>query len=319
MHGIAELAVRKVETSKRQDVETLRLRDGGSERRLSGSFRCLFMPVRHARFGVVWMPTLWIVVMLLPGAAARSYAQPFDAPQSPAQPDAVSDDEFRLPVSDSLAARIDALIARLGSRAYKQREDATLALIEIGSPAFAALRTTYHACDALEVRFRIERIIHTGYFNYHLYNRNGFLGIEQLRIPKLSDDDPRIREGHFGIEVRRVIEETAAEEAGLRESDIIVALNGEELEGGGVRATTIFGESVRVLGPGATIRLTILRGPEELEIDATLRPRPRRFYLRQGSVTEMFDQTRRRFRVWWAAHFRQVPSDEPAPGRNEPR
>jgi S1-C subfamily serine protease len=253
-------------------------------------------------------------VALLITIANPVYGQAADEPASSTQPESVSGAEFHLAPSDSLAARIDALIARLGVRSYREREDATKALIELGPSAYEALRAVYHVSDELEVRLRIERIIHTSYFAYHLYDRNGFLGISHSRIPRLHEDDSRIPEGQFGVLVKDVMENTGAAEAGVRKDDVIIALNGEGLEGGGVRATAMFGESVRVLGPGTAVRLTILRGPDRLEIVVTLRSRPKKYYgPNQGVVYEMLRETERAFRFWWDEHFLRAPAGEPAP------
>lgn len=236
----------------------------------------------------------------------RGQASP--EPASLSGTESVSDEEFNLPVSESLAGRIDALAAQLGSPSYKEREDATTELIKIGVPAFKKLRAAYHESDELEVRLRIERIVSMSYMEHHLYNRNGFLGIRQSGIPKDARDDPRIPEGQFGVEVVEPLDGTAAMDAGIRDGDVIIALNGEGIGGDAVRVTRDFGESIRVLGPGAILQLTILRGPRVHNLQVTLRPRPKEYYgARQGVVAEMRVRTRERYRTWWAEHFNRTP------------
>lgn len=232
------------------------------------------------------------------------------------QAESVSDEEFSLPVDDQLAATIDSMIAGLGSPEYKEREAATAALLETGPRAFAKLRTAYDQSDELEVRSRIETIVRTAYLNYHVYGRNGFLGISQRRVPRTREDDPRIPDGHFGIQVQNVIENTAAQSVGFAAGDVIIALNGEPLmTTTGTSATAAFGESIRLHGPGVGITLTVLRGPRQFDVEVILGDRPRRYYSGQGKVTQMLHQFRRQFEIWWVKHFRQPPMQQPGGDR----
>jgi hypothetical protein len=224
-----------------------------------------------------------------------------------------SGEEFSLPVGTELAERIDGMISRLGSPKYKEREDATTGLIEIGAPAFARLRRAYRATDQLEVRLRIERIVYAAYLDYHLFDRNGFLGISQEPVPRLHEDDPRIPEGHFGVQVREVIAGTAADEAGIEAGDIIIALEGRPLAGERVKAAASFGEAIRVLGPGTRVKVTVLRRAAQLEIEAVLDKRPRVYYENQEVVSLLLAEVRDRFASWWTTHFR----DQPAGRANE--
>ena len=99
---------------------------------------------------------------------------------------------------------IAALIRALADPAFSKRTDATRKLCAIGLPAFARLREAYHNTDQLEVRLRIERIVHTAYMDHYLYHPNAFLGVAQARYTPNSDDDPRIPTGHIGIAGRYV-------------------------------------------------------------------------------------------------------------------
>ena len=254
--------------------------------------------------------------ILLAVIASRAYAQVSDDVPAVSDVDAVSDDEFRVSVGGQLRTEIDQLATQLGSPEYKTREAATRRLIDIGVPAFSMLRSAYHRTDELEVRLRIEKIVRTAYLDYHVYNRNGFLGISQQNVPVVHADDPRIREGHIGIKVREVIANTAAQEADFKAEDVIVALDGEPLSSKTASPTTEFGESIRQRGPGTTVTLSILRGPRELEIEAVLRPRPREYYGRyQVTVSRMAEETRERFRIWWSMYFRQASALTPGRGR----
>lgn len=227
-------------------------------------------------------------------------------------PGAKSDLEEALaePVDEQLAAQINSALAMLGSPSFKEREAATSRLIEIGPQAFSRLRTAYDESDELEVRLRIETIVREAYFRFHVFERNGFLGISQNRIPVVSDDDERIQPGHVGIKVQNVIKDTAAERAELKKGDVIIALDGEPITVSGVQATVVFGESIRVRRPGARLTLTVLRGPNDLEVEVTLGSRPRLYYRNQGLVTQMLDHFRQQFGGFWVKHFRQPSKEE---------
>ena len=230
--------------------------------------------------------------------------------------ESVLDDEFTIPADGEVAARIDADIGQLASPSYQRREAATERLSAIGPPAFAQLRMAYHDNDELEFRLRVEHVVHTAYLKHHVYDKNGFLGISQGPNPVLHADDQRIPENGFGVEVRQVIENTAAEAAGLKKGDVIAALDGEPLAAEGTRPPVAFGESIRVRGPGATVTLTVLRGRQSFEVAVSLGSRPRRYYgATQGLVHRMLLDARGEFDRWWAERFRR-PRTEPSQGRH---
>ena len=51
----------------------------------------------------------------------------------------LSDEEFSLPLDTTAAQSADQLIPKLGSPSFKEREEATAGLIEIGAPTFASM------------------------------------------------------------------------------------------------------------------------------------------------------------------------------------
>lgn len=250
-------------------------------------------------------------------AAAYPQATPTDEPAATPETYTISDEEFKVRISDELADEVDELIAQLGSPQYGVREAATTRLTEIGLPAFAQLLGAYRATDELEPRLRIERIVQDAYLTHYVYSRNAFLGISHQLASVVHSEDPRIPQGHLGIKVVKVLRNTGAEEAGVEENDVIIALDGEPLPVKTGRPTAEFGESITLRGPGTAVTLTILRGPDELEIAAVLRSRPKEYYTVPGTmVTQMLRITEQQFEVWWDAHFRTPPSAES--GTNTP-
>ncbi len=252
---------------------------------------------------------LFACLALAIGMAAVSVSAQVPEGTNPRQSEEVTDDEFRLPVNEETIADIDLFLSQLGSPLYKERDEATKQLMDIGAPAFARLRNTYAKTDDLEVRLRIEEIVHQAYLSFHVFDRNAFLGISQHRVSVTNDDDPRILEGQFGVKVAKIIADTAAQEAGIKKDDVIIALDGERLVLSGGDLIMTFGESIRVRGPGTLIGLTILRGKEQIDMDVVLGKRPREYYVRQGVVTEILRTTDRKFGTWWVKYFRQAPQD----------
>lgn len=66
----------------------------------------------------------------------------------------------RPPVPVELQQRIDALVARLGSERFAEREAAAAELLEIGAPAIASLQQALQA-DDVEVRTRAQKLLNT--------------------------------------------------------------------------------------------------------------------------------------------------------------
>jgi serine protease Do len=87
-----------------------------------------------------------------------------------------------------------------------------------------------------------------------------------LGISRMSDQSPP---GSRGALVERVEPKSPAEEAGLHSGDIIIAFEGEKVE-------DFFDLQRRILRhrPGSVVVMKIERGPEEVELKATLGKRP---------------------------------------------
>ena len=107
----------------------------------------------------------------------------------------------------------------------------------------------------------------------------GFLGIS-------------IGEAKQGVLINSTVDKSAAEKAGIKAGDIITAANGKPCE-----SPIAFGQRIRGLRAGQTIKLSILRGDEELEIEVTLgerkmsnnTPRFRRMNEMSGDLSERID------------------------------
>ncbi|MDZ7674281.1 MAG: trypsin-like peptidase domain-containing protein [Acidimicrobiales bacterium] len=94
-----------------------------------------------------------------------------------------------------------------------------------------------------------------------------FLGVNTTDVATeapaiLENFDVTVDEGAF---VRSVVPDSAAEEAGLQNGDVIVAVEGESTPD-----SASVGEIIRDLEVDQTISITVVRAGEELEIEATL-------------------------------------------------
>lgn len=257
---------------------------------------------RASRFATI--ARLFVGTLCTIGAGpvrAQNQAPPMDTGDE----QTVSDEEFHLALDDPESSEVLSLINDLGSPEYPKREHASLRLLAIGAPAFSKMRTAYRQAEDLETRLRIEQIVRQGYLNYHVYLRNAFLGISQARVPVTHADDSRIAEGHIGVRIAGVLPGTAAQQAGLHQQDVIIAVDGVPVKAGALEPMAAFGDSIRVRRPGARITLLVLRGDQTAEVQATLRPRPESYYNRAGdSVTRMLHQSIADFNIWWVTHFR---------------
>ncbi|MBI4717772.1 MAG: PDZ domain-containing protein [Planctomycetes bacterium] len=223
----------------------------------------------------------------------------------------VTDDEFRVPLDEATAREIDALIPLLGVPLYAERERATERLKELGIKTFARLREAHRVADDPEVQWRIEQIVEDAYFEEYVFGRNGFLGITQnARLFPSHEEDPRIREGHVGIMVESVHQNTAAARGGLRQGDVIIAFDGEPLKAS-PRPTEEFGNRIRSRAPGTRVVLTVLRDTFTRELEVTLGRCPPEM-VKSGNiqaVAQRYWAVRDRFVVWWTRYFRGVGTE----------
>jgi hypothetical protein len=218
----------------------------------------------------------------------------------------LTDDEFRLPLPDEDAANVDRLVPLLGSPDYKQRETATTALIEIGAPAFAKLRTAYEQADDLEARLRIEQVVRTAYLNRYVFDRNGFLGISLAPYEPKDVKGPRRTDIESGVRVTQIIANTGAAKAGLRADDVITAMNGTPVPGTGGESTARFSESIRQTPPGTKVRLTVFRDGNMVTLDATIGRCPED-NVGRVRFAGLYVQVSERFGTWWFKYFRNSP------------
>lgn len=251
--------------------------------------------MHHMRRKLVLI-TLWIAVT--PAWVVAQVAERADARKVPVAPPAAA--AVPLDPSDILA-----LIDRLSSSNYEQREAADAALRAIGAQAVPYLSQRYDQADDFETRVRIQRIAERSYFWDRVLGRNGFLGI-QHRLYR-QPGDPRIDEGTAAFEIARVIEDTSAARAGLQDGDLIVAIDGIKLPADA--STNDFAEQIRYKVPGTPMTLEIYRGNEHIELTLAIGHRPQRYYggAATPNLNAQYDEAVEGFPAWWASRFGAAP------------
>ena len=244
-------------------------------------------------------------------------ADPQGAPTSPPVFRLMPKDVFNLPASEEVQIKVHSLIDQLDAPNYKDRETAAKGLTDIGLRVLSSLRQAYSETKSLEARLAIEETVRQVYFNYHVFDENGFLGISMRPyIPKARQPNRRsprlppvqLPEGVSGVIVVSVMAKSAASQGGLLVNDVITAVEGESFQESD--PTKALSDAVRANRPGTTISLTVIRGANELKLNATLGRTPEdNLTGRTGSrvlgTAELFQEASRRFPAWWAEHFKQ--------------
>lgn len=105
-------------------------------------------------------------------------------------------------------------------------------------------------------------------FSFTFDGDGGYLGVQTVEISKDNFAKFGLREVR-GVAVEKVIENSPAAMAGLKEGDVIVRFNGDEVTSSR-KLTRMVGET----DPDHQVKLTILRAGSEQEITATLGKRP---------------------------------------------
>ena len=258
-----------------------------------------------------------LLIFIVAGAAA--FAQTPDPPAADpptASADHSADENAVYPSENTV--QILALIDRLSSASYDQREAADDELREIGMSAVDHLARTYQQTDDFEARIRIQRITEHIFFWDRVFGRNGFLGISH-RVHMPSGNDTRVEPGKAAFEVMQVLPDTAAERAGVRVGDLILAVDRTRLPEGSGPAD--FADLIRYKRPGTVLSLEFYRGGEHREMRIAIGHRPLHHYGNSApaDLNSQLDAAVKEFPTWWSSRFGSLPSrffsQQPAPGR----
>jgi predicted metalloprotease with PDZ domain len=172
--------------------------------------------------------------------------------------------------SASLAGTPGEDVARLGDSSFRVREKASAALKQAATTNHAAVLEAciagYAATDDVEILSRLDEIM-LPVVERKLYNRpKGFLG---LRL----EASAAVLNGKAvpAIEAAMIVEGQAAEKAGVKMGDLILAMDGKPVTEDG---TSPFIAMIQEMEPGTTVRLDILRGENRVTLPVVLSERP---------------------------------------------
>ena len=172
--------------------------------------------------------------------------------------------------SATLAATPGEHVARLGDPSFRVREKASDSLKQAATTNYTSVLEAciagYAATDDVEILSRLDEIM-LPIVERKLYNRpKGFLG---LRL----EASAAVLNGKAvpAIEAAMIVEGQAAEKAGVKMGDLILAMDGKPVTEDG---TSPFIAMIQEMEPGTTVRLEILRGENRVTIPVVLSERP---------------------------------------------
>ncbi len=193
--------------------------------------------------------------------------------------------------------RVKTLVPRLGSRIWREREEAAAALKRMGPDICDPLGEAYRNERQFEVRVRIKAIASDLFVAKHFPARKGFLGV-RLDIVTAARA-PRLGRNQAAILVERIIAGTAAERAGLRVGDLIISLNGNPV----THDRNAFTAHVQSLVPGTRVEMEVIRGSQKGKVAAVLGGRP----LRLEYDPSVHMEIRRAWQRWWSQYAEASP------------
>lgn len=129
----------------------------------------------------------------------------------------------------------------------------------------------------------------------YFFGDDNFLGIYTEELTKENASRFGLKEPRAGVGVARVVKDSPAERAGLKENDVLVRFDGEPVSNAR-KLNRLIDESA----PGHTARLTVLRGGAEREVTVTLEAGRGMGALRRGEIftPERMEEWRKQGEEW---------------------
>ncbi len=136
----------------------------------------------------------------------------------------------------------------------------------IGVNTAIATRTNYYMGYGFAVPINIAKSVVEDLMKYGEVKR-GYLGVyiesvDPIKAKGVKLDKPR------GVLIINVIEKSAADEAGLKEGDVILSVNGQE-----VNQTNELQAKIGIYNPGDKVKLEVWRYGKKMDVTATLQSR----------------------------------------------
>lgn len=221
-----------------------------------------------------------------------------------------TDPGFKRPWADlpkpsaELVAEVDRLVRLLGDDDWRTRRDAQQRLDDLPVTAAIPLSGHYRRNNDAEVAWRVE------HYAEQLF-RQRLLGhyIEQLLPGFMGVAHIPATVGQWqGIAVTQVVPDSGAARAGLRVNDMIIAVDGKMLEPADPAGS--FAATVQNRPPGRTVKVTLVRNGEPMELDVTLGQMPQAYHHpRHQHMQKRIDHL---YDLWWEQAFLKGRLDLPA-------
>lgn len=200
------------------------------------------------------------------------------------------------------------------------RESARESLSLAGESAWPELSRVFHGTDDFDIRLTIRKIVEHGFMYERLYRFHGFLGIgpNGVDVEMYGYAPLRRVAGASCIQIDRVVTNSAADRAGLKERDLIYAVDNQRFDQNQNEAQARFMELLGGTTPGTKMTFSILRfAPEDDDLQHGLGRSPRLFDVeialgyRDGpnfppppsQLGIAYEKTHREFEEFWAEQF----------------
>jgi len=194
------------------------------------------------------------------------------------------------------ASRIDRLIEQLGADDYDVRARAQSQLESLPPVALPHIALRYRSTDDPEVRMRLHL------YAMHHYEKHVRPKVDRLQRPAFLGVAQALTVGPDGepvIEVRTVLDGTAADAAGFEVGDQILSLDGKPVDPPDVN---VFSRTIKDHAPGTSVIFTVRRHGRIIKLPATLGPLPDE-HMSAEVHNRLREQIRRHRRQWWNEHF----------------
>jgi len=213
---------------------------------------------------------------------------------------------------------LDTLVGRLGAPSYRKREAAAEALAEAGPAAYAPMRLAFGADPNYETRRRIYEVARRVFYTQKLGPPPAFLGIQLMQGAaqiELRPLYPAAAEDDYCVPVDAVINGTAADAAGLKQDDLIIARNGNPLKAPSADNPALT-EWIGRQRPGTRCNLDVIRKNKRITVTVTLGTRP--YNIQRSNDPADIERLRAtfvEFREFWRSEFdpkRTIDTDTPS-------
>ncbi len=165
------------------------------------------------------------------------------------------------------------------------------------------LREFHRSTGDSKVRDAIRCVVRDRFVWARLRSRFGFLGVSIGMATGLSEGP--VYGGKCGVEIMHVLQDTAADHFGLRNGDVILAVDGQSIPADEWEGSDWFRKQISSRTPGTNVELRLFRGAVDITLNVQLGLPPEQ--PGHGGRNLPFDKVRAAgemgFPDWWAKYF----------------